>query len=138
MAAPIQLLMSKFSHRECATISAKKTTNQDHPSNTSQCPMMDISPKQTAKLGCAFRPEENRQMKVFMLINGAGEFLCRKDRKIYTSKTDILNVIYYKYKANLQHSLEDKAYWDYRKIPIQDFKPTLCEISYRPIPHKEI
>lgn len=72
-------------------------------------------------------------MKIYILINDEGEFLCKKKGKIYTSKTDTLHVICYKYLTNIVDYTKDKAYWGHRKIPIGDFTPRLYDLSLTPV-----
>ena len=60
-------------------------------------------------------------MIAYILINKNNEFICQNYSKTYISKTDINYCKMYKYKKNAQKRLEDKEYWKYRNINIEDF-----------------
>ncbi len=61
-------------------------------------------------------------MKVFVLVNDKGEFLCKRHSgKHFVSKTELVHVILYQNAKVLQNHIEDKAYWEHRKIQIDDF-----------------
>ena len=71
--------------------------------------------------------------KVYVLINDAGEFLCKRHSgKHFASRTELVHALTYQHKKALESLTQDRYYWEHRGIDIKSFHIALYTLSLVP------
>ena len=70
-------------------------------------------------------------MKVYILINKEGEYICKNNGRVYISNTELDKVNTYRNKKQADNIAADKRYWEYRNIDIDSFAITLVRLEYK-------
>ena len=69
-------------------------------------------------------------MKVYILMNADGAYICKNNGKVYISDSELDRMNTYRTKKQAEHVVADKHYWDYRNININSFVITPIELGY--------
>lgn len=60
-----------------------------------------------------------------------GDFLCKKQSKVYSSRNDIDKMLTYRNYIKAEQMKNDQHYWNHRNINIDNFSIVKIELSFK-------